>query len=64
MKTMKRFFANEDGQTVVEYALLVSLIAIVCIAIMVLLGRRNAEVFNVAQNALEVPAEATPVPTE
>ncbi len=49
---MTRFFAEEDGQTLVEYGLLVSLIALVVIAVLTLLGRKVQTVFNVAQNAL------------
>jgi pilus assembly protein Flp/PilA len=49
---MKRFFAEEEGQTLVEYGLLVSLIALVVIAVLTLLGRRVQTVFNNAQGAL------------
>jgi pilus assembly protein Flp/PilA len=50
---MKRFFVEEEGQTLVEYGLLVSLIALVVIAVLTLLGRRVNTVFNNAQNALQ-----------
>lgn len=49
---MKRFFCEEDGQTLVEYGLLVSLIALVVIAVLTTLGRKVQTVFNVANNAL------------
>jgi pilus assembly protein Flp/PilA len=49
---INRFIAEEDGQTLVEYGLLVSLIALVVIAVLTLLGRKVQTVFNVAQNAL------------
>jgi pilus assembly protein Flp/PilA len=49
---MKRFFVEEEGQTLVEYGLLVSLIALVVIAVLTLLGRRVQTVFNTAQEAL------------
>jgi pilus assembly protein Flp/PilA len=49
---IKRFIAEEEGQTLVEYGLLVSLIALVVIAVLTLLGRKVQTVFNVAQNAL------------
>jgi pilus assembly protein Flp/PilA len=49
---MKRFFVEEEGQTLVEYGLLVSLIALVVIAVLTLLGRRVQTVFNTAQGAL------------
>ena len=49
---MKRFFTEEDGQTLVEYGLLVSLIALVVIAVLSTLGKKVQTVFNVANNAL------------
>ena len=50
---VKQFFANEDGQTLVEYGLLVSLIALVVIAVLSTLGKKVQTVFNVANNALK-----------
>ena len=49
---IKRFITEEEGQTLVEYGLLVSLIALVVIAVLTLLGRKVQTVFNVAQNAM------------
>ena len=49
---IKRFVQEEEGQTLVEYGLLVSLIALVVIAVLTLLGRKVQTVFNVATNAL------------
>jgi len=49
---IKRFIQEEEGQTLVEYGLLVSLIALVVIAVLTLLGRKVQTVFNVATNAL------------
>jgi pilus assembly protein Flp/PilA len=49
---IKRFIQEEEGQTLVEYGLLVSLIALVVIAVLTLLGRKVQTVFNVAQNAM------------
>lgn len=43
---------NEEGQGMVEYALLVGLIAIVVIAALVLLGPAIAQKFTDIQNAL------------
>lgn len=42
---MQRFFQEEEGQTLVEYGLLVSLIAIVAIAILAVLGQKARDVF-------------------
>jgi pilus assembly protein Flp/PilA len=50
---INRFLVEEEGQTLVEYGLLVSLIALVVIAVLTLLGRKVQTVFNVAQNSLQ-----------
>ena len=47
-----RFVMEEDGQTLVEYGLLVSLIALVVIAVLTVLGKRVSTVFNTANNSL------------
>ena len=43
---IKRFFAEEEGQTLVEYGLLISLIALVVIAVLTVMGRRISNTFN------------------
>jgi len=42
---IKRLFAEEEGQTLIEYGLLTALIAIVAIAILSVLGRKTKDVF-------------------
>ena len=42
---IRRFFAEEEGQTLVEYGLLVSLIALVVIAILTVLGQKVRNLF-------------------
>lgn len=49
---MKKFFNEEDGQTLVEYGLLISLIALIVVGVLTFLGRRTSEVFNTANSAL------------
>jgi pilus assembly protein Flp/PilA len=49
---IRRLFLEEDGQTLVEYALLVSLLALVVIAILTVLGGRLRDVFVVANTNL------------
>lgn len=49
---MKNFLREEDGQTLVEYGLLISLIALVVIAVLTLVGRRIENTFNAASNQL------------
>lgn len=48
MFNIKNFFAEEDGQTLVEYGLLISLIALVCIAVLSVLGKRLGSAYNQA----------------
>ncbi|RYG74565.1 Flp family type IVb pilin [bacterium] len=49
---IQRFFQEEEGQTLVEYGLLISLIALVVIAILSILGNRIRNTFNAAANAI------------
>lgn len=43
---VRSFFAKEEGQGLVEYALILVLIAIVVIGILTLLGGRASQVFS------------------
>jgi pilus assembly protein Flp/PilA len=43
---LRSFFAKEEGQGLVEYALILVLIAIVVIGILSLLGNRVSQVFS------------------
>ena len=47
-----RFWKNEEGQDLTEYALLIALIALVVIAAVTLLGTQIQTVFNNIANAL------------
>ena len=55
---IKQFFMEEEGQTLVEYGLLVSLIALVVIAVLTVLGKKVATVFNHANNSLSTATSA------
>ena len=46
------FAKKEKGQGLVEYALILALIAIVVIAVLALLGEKVQQKFNTVQNAL------------
>jgi Flp pilus assembly pilin Flp len=56
---MKRFLTDEDGQTLVEYGLLISLIALIAVAGVTIFGRgmRNGMYNNInsATNAAMAP---------
>ena len=43
---LRNFFAREEGQGLVEYALILVLIAIVVIGILTVLGRKVSTVFS------------------
>ena len=49
---LKSRFRDEDGQALVEYGLLLALIAVVCIAIVTTLGGRVSGTFSGISNAL------------
>ncbi len=49
---IKQFLQEEEGQTLVEYGLLVSLIALVVIGVLSALGGRVKSVFSVANQSL------------
>ncbi|MDQ3812481.1 MAG: Flp family type IVb pilin [Armatimonadota bacterium] len=49
---IKRFVIEEEGQTLVEYGLLVSLIALVVIGVLTVLGKKVSNSFNTAANSL------------
>jgi len=49
---LHRFILEEEGQTLVEYGLLISLIALVLIAVLSLVGRKIRNTFNAAGNQM------------
>ena len=55
---MINFFKDEEGATMVEYALMLSLIAIVCIVAVTAIGISSRTVFEAADASLQ-PAVAS-----
>ena len=49
---LRNFFAREEGQGLVEYALILVLIAIVVIAVLTLLGQDVEKVFSSIESGL------------
>lgn len=49
---LKKFFKNEDGQGMVEYGLILGLIAIAAVVALLTLGPKIAELFKKADDAL------------
>lgn len=49
---IRRLLCEEEGQTLVEYGLLISLIALVVIAVLTVMGRRVSNTFNSASSRM------------
>jgi pilus assembly protein Flp/PilA len=60
---IKRFVREEEGATMVEYGLMVALIAFVCILVVAALGTSLAGKFDDAQNAVDDAAAVQVAPT-
>src|SRR6266542_1930638 len=52
---VRSFFAKEDGQGLVEYALILVLIAIVVIGVLSLLGGKVSTAFSTINSGLQTP---------
>ena len=50
--SLQRFLVEEDGPTAVEYAVMLALIIVVCIAAISLLGRNANSTFTTVGNAI------------
>ena len=57
-KTMVEFLKKEDGPTAVEYAVMLALIIVVCIAAVTTLGQNVNSTFSFVGSAIKVPAAA------
>jgi pilus assembly protein Flp/PilA len=53
IKRMMNFFKDEEGATMVEYALMVAGIAVVCIAAVAAIGTNTNTTFNEVATALK-----------
>ena len=51
--TFVSWFKDEEGASLVEYVLMVALIAVVCIAAVTLLGTAAKDKFNTTANAIK-----------
>ena len=56
LKSIVKFLKREDGPTAVEYAVMLALIIVVCIAAITTLGQKANTTFNTIDNALPVAA--------
>jgi pilus assembly protein Flp/PilA len=53
----QQFLLEEDGQTLVEYAMLTSLISLVVIVALTVMGKKTSNVFLQAGDGIEAPAK-------
>ena len=60
---IKRFVKEEEGATMVEYGLMVALIAVVCILVVTALGTALGTKFDEVQNAVDDAGSAPVTPT-
>ena len=52
IKTLKTMIRDEEGATMVEYGLMLALIAVVCIAVITVLGHNLSTLFNTVANTI------------
>ena len=52
MNLLKKFLASEDGPTAVEYAVMLALIIVVCLAAITAIGTRASSTFDSVANQL------------
>ncbi len=53
MTALRHFWANDDGQDIAEYALLLTVILVLVIATVSLIGTRANAIFTTVANALQ-----------
>jgi len=53
LNVIKRFVREEEGATMVEYGLMVALIAVVCILVVAALGQQLGITFNKVQTEVK-----------
>ena len=52
LNAVKRFLANEDGPTAVEYAVMLALIIVLCIVVIRQVGTSASATFSTANSAI------------
>ena len=58
LKPLTRFLRAEDGPTAVEYAVMLALIVVVCIAAITTLGKNANSTFSFVGSSIKPPAGA------
>ena len=62
LQRIKRLFKDEEGATMVEYALMLALIAVVCILVVAALGQKAGAKFKESTDAMDAPTAPVVVP--
>lgn len=52
VKKMQTFLSSEDGPTVTEYAVMLALIIVVCVAAVMLIGNKVKSIFTTVDSGL------------
>ena len=60
VNSIKRFVRDEEGQDLIEYALLVALISLVCVVALTDAGTQVNNIFTAIKNKLTSAAAAAP----
>ena len=63
LRHFRRFVREDDGATMVEYALMVSLIAVVCLAVVAALGTGVWNAFDESNTGIQTQGGAPRPPT-
>lgn len=64
LNTWNRFWSDESGQGLTEYALIIALVAVALIAVLIVFRNQIGGVFNRASNALnDAPGTGFPAAT-
>lgn len=64
LKAIGRLIREDDGQGMVEYALILGLIAVVVITLLTTIGSQTEGIFTKIKEALEKPSDITEPPKE
>jgi len=62
MDAIKSLWRDEEGATLVEYGLMIALIAVVCILVIGALGGKVWTAFDVTQSEIGTPEPTPPTP--
>ena len=60
MKNLKKILADENGQGMVEYGLILGIIAVAAVGVLLLLGPKITGIFQKANNQIPAGAVASP----